>query len=104
MTTTPEAEGIEGKKQKLISTACCRACYRQRKQLVEEIIAELESTLHHQLQKAREEERERISLLVDSLSISIGAPERAMDYKAAWQFGNDVLENVKRKLLKAINK
>ena len=63
-----------------------------------------QSAIHHQLQKAREEERERISLLVDSLSISTGAPERAMEYKAAWQFGNDVLENAKRKLLKAINK
>ena len=46
-------EGIEEKQKVLTSTACCRACYRQRKQLTDEIIKELEQTHHQQLQQAR---------------------------------------------------
>ena len=46
-------EGIEEKQKVLTSTACCRACYRQRKQLTDEIIKELEQTHHQELQKAR---------------------------------------------------
>ena len=72
--------------------------------LVRPYITTLTTKHQEELEKAVEAERERIALMVDSLSLSTGAPERAMEYKAAWQFGNDVIENVKRKLLKAINK
>jgi len=45
-------EVIEKKQKVLTSTACCRACFRQRKQLTDEIIKELEQTHHQELQKA----------------------------------------------------
>ena len=58
MTTPPER--IEEKQKVLTSTACCRACFRQRKQLTDEIIKELEQTHHQELQKARHEVKDMI--------------------------------------------
>lgn len=46
---------VERKTKILESTACCRACYRQRKQLVDEIVEALKQDKDHQLQKAYEQ-------------------------------------------------